>query len=128
MRLLLDTHIALAVLHRDIVRYGSAIERAINAIEHEKVVSAASLWEVAIKNRLGKLAIQVPLESMASFFQSIGYDLLHIDHRHAVETLRAVPATNDPFDRMLLAQCQLEGLSFVTVDRVLVAHPLAWRP
>lgn len=128
MRLLLDTHIALAVLHHDVDYYGDAVERLINAVEHEKIVSVVSLWEAAIKHRLGKLTLQVPVNSISSFFQSLGYDILNIDQRHAVENLQVAAGTRDPFDNMLLAQCQIEGLRLVTVDRALTAHPLAWRP
>ena len=56
------------------------------------------------------------------------YTLLCVDHHHAVTDLVDQPDTRDPFDRMLLAQCQVEELRLVTTDRVLKEHPLAWRP
>jgi PIN domain nuclease of toxin-antitoxin system len=52
---------------------------------------------------------------------------LNVDHRHAVEALEELPPTRDPFDRLLLAQCQVEGMRLVTLDRALARHPLAWR-
>jgi PIN domain nuclease of toxin-antitoxin system len=127
MKVLLDTHIALAVIHRDVTRYGKRIEALIDS-DDVKVVSVASVWEIAIKHRLGKLDIDIPLERVCPFFEMLGYDILVVDASHAVENLDTAPRTNDPFDRLLLAQCQVEGLRLVTVDSVLVGHPLAWRP
>ena len=67
-------------------------------------------------------------EDLPDYFQAEGMVLLAIDHRHAVTAVDPAPDTRDPFDRMLLAQCAVEGLRLVTIDRVLAAHPLAWRP
>jgi PIN domain nuclease of toxin-antitoxin system len=53
--------------------------------------------------------------------------LLIIDHRHVLAELDPEPATRDPFDRLLLAQCEVEGMRLVTVDTALSVHPLAWR-
>ncbi len=91
------------------------------------VVSAASLWEIAIKFRAGKLKLTQPPTHFPLFFLLLGYELMAIGHQHALEDLRDMPLTRDPFDRLLLAQCQVEGLSLVTIDRALVNHPLAWR-
>jgi PIN domain nuclease of toxin-antitoxin system len=126
-RLLLDSHIALATVHHDLARYGQAIDRLLHSPGNDKFVSAASLWEIAIKSRLGKLSLQLPLDQVSGYLRSLGIALLDIDDRHAVEGLRDIPATRDPFDRMLLAQCQVENLVLVTVDSVLSNHPLAWR-
>lgn len=127
MRLLLDSHILLAIQGRDKVIANSAVDGLVRSPENEKAVSAASLWEMAIKHRLGKLTLRVPIEALADMFLSLKFSLLSIDHRHAVAALEEVPATRDPFDRLLLAQCQVEGMRLVTLDRALATHPLAWR-
>ncbi len=57
----------------------------------------------------------------------MGISLLDIDHHHVLAELDPEPATRDPFDRLLLAQCQVEGMQLVTIDRALAGHPLAWR-
>jgi PIN domain nuclease of toxin-antitoxin system len=95
--------------------------------ENEVFASVASLWEIAIKVRLGKLRPELPPERLAGFYESMGFGILPIDQHHAVATVDPQPATRDPFDRMLLAQCQVEELRLVTLDRALAAHPLAWR-
>lgn len=89
--------------------------------------SVASLWEIAIKWRLGKLPIKTPPSALPDALGRGKISLLNIDHRHVLAELDQEPATRDPFDRLLLAQCQVEGMRLVTIDRVLSAHPLSWR-
>lgn len=76
-------------------------------------VSAASIWEIEIKAASGKLKIDVELldEVMRS-----GYAVLPILAEHGVAAARLPPHHRDPFDRMLIAQAQLEGLTIVTRD------------
>jgi len=89
--------------------------------------SVASLWEIAIKWRLGKLPIKTPPSALPDVLSRGKISLLNIDHRHVLAELNPEPDNRDPFDRLLLAQCLTEGVRLVTVDRALVAHPLAWR-
>ena len=58
----------------------------------------------------------------------LGYALLPIIAAHTVSEVDPWPDTNDPFDRLLLAVCRVEGLRLVTRDRRLAGHPLAWKP
>ena len=127
MKLLLDSHIVLAVVHDDVARYGRPIASVIELPQSEIFFSSASLWEIAIKYRAGKLELRMPLERIAGYLRSLKYRLIVIDEHHAIEELEQIPDTRDPFDRMLLAQCQVEGLRLITIDRALVDHPLAWR-
>ena len=127
MRLLLDSHILLAITRGQAASLGRAIVSLLDTRDHKKIVSVASLWEVAIKHRLSKLALRMPLHDLPDYFISLEYSLLDISYQHAIEELIEVPPTRDPFDRLLLAQCQLEGMRLVTLDRALAAHPLAWR-
>ncbi len=99
----------------------------LDAADNETFVSVASLWEIAIKYRLGKLALDMQLEDLPLYCESLLYGILPVVTAHAIEDLRDQPSTRDPFDRLLLAQCQVEGLRLVTTDRALVVHPLAWR-
>jgi len=129
MRLLLDSQVLLAVVRKDVAaKLGSAIDLLLRSPANDKIISAASLWEIAIKHRLSKLHFALPLEDFPGYFTSMGFDLLAVDHRHAIERLANELQTRDPFDRLLLAQCQVEGLLLVTIDRALKIHPLAWRP
>ena len=112
MKLLLDTHVVLW-WRLDNRRLGTAARRAI-ATADLVLVSAASGWEVAIKQALGKLTLADPFGALV---EDSDFDELPVTLRHA-EQLRALPAHhNDPFDRMLVAQAQAEGVTIVTHDR-----------
>ncbi|MFZ0606800.1 MAG: type II toxin-antitoxin system VapC family toxin [Xanthobacteraceae bacterium] len=126
MRLLLDTHILIVLARHELGRLGGSMASAVTSTENVAFASAASVWEIAIKSRLGKIDAGLPLDELPDYFQAIGLNLLVIDHRHAVRSFDPEPATRDPFDRLLLAQCAVEQLRLVTLDRVLARHPLAW--
>jgi PIN domain nuclease of toxin-antitoxin system len=126
MRLLLDTHILIVLARRDLAKLAGSMAVAVASTENIAFASAASLWEIAIKARLGKVDPGLPLDDLPDYFQEIGLNLLVINHRHAVKSLDPEPATRDPFDRLLLAQCAVEQLRLVTIDRILKDHPLAW--
>lgn len=121
MRLLLDTHVVLALLRKTAAAQFPEISRRLADPQTTAVISVASLWETAIKTRLGKLDPGLPLDEIADYLEASGFSILPITARHAV--VAADP--RDPFDRLLLAQCQVEGMQLVTVDRVLLQHPLA---
>jgi PIN domain nuclease of toxin-antitoxin system len=90
-------------------------------------VSVASLWEMAIKSRLGKLDVGLPLHSLPGYLRASGISVLPVTADHAFCAVEPTPPTRDPFDRLLLAVCEVEGLRLVTVDRALSGHPLALR-
>ncbi|MBB4439400.1 MULTISPECIES: type II toxin-antitoxin system VapC family toxin [Rhizobium] len=127
MRLLLDTHIVLAILRKDVGQRFPEIASLLGDSKTEGFVSVASLWETAIKARLGKLDPGMPLEDIARSLEEIGLILLRIEIQHVITAADPEPETRDPFDRLLLAQCKVEGLQLATVDRLLVDHPLALR-
>jgi PIN domain nuclease of toxin-antitoxin system len=110
VRLLLDTHVLIwwdegARLSRDATR---AIRNA-----DQVYVSAVSGWEVAIKAALGRLR---PRRTVAEALADSGFEELSISLQHA-EELSSLPLVHrDPFDRMLLAQASVEGLTLVTRD------------
>jgi PIN domain nuclease of toxin-antitoxin system len=95
--------------------------------ESEFYVSVASLWEIAIKWRLGKLKLSNDLELLPDIVTSVGLELIPINEHHVLATVKPEPMTRDPFDRLLLAQCSVEGLRLVTVDGALISHTLAIR-
>jgi PIN domain nuclease of toxin-antitoxin system len=128
MRLLLDSNIVVPIASRERERLSAPVKLLLNVSANDIFVSVASLWEIAIKSRLGKLPLIAPLRQLPITMSALGYTLLAIDRHHAIEDLLDSPATNDPFDRMLLAQCQIEGMRLVTTDRTLQQHPLAWHP
>lgn len=127
-RLLLDTHILLALLRRDFDRQFPAISKYFGVGDATGFVSVATLWEIAIKSRLGKLDVGMALADVPANVRSGGLEILAMEVAHVLHTLDPEPPTRDPFDRLLLAQCLVEGLRLVTVDRALIDHPLVFRP
>ncbi|MET8654875.1 MULTISPECIES: type II toxin-antitoxin system VapC family toxin [Nocardia] len=111
MSLLLDTHVVLWWLTGDPALSSDIVDR----IDHDMDVylSAAILWEVAIKQATGKLAGPGDLPER---IRDSGFLALPISHEHAIVAGRLPPLHRDPFDRMLVAQAQCEGLTFATRD------------
>jgi PIN domain nuclease of toxin-antitoxin system len=127
MRLLLDTHIFIGLSRRTLSLEHPDLFLTIMLKDSECFASVASIWEIAIKTRLGKLDAGLPPEKIAVFCEGMGLKVLKISAAHATAELEREPQTRDPFDRMLVAQCKIEGLKLVTVDRALAGHPLAFR-
>lgn len=112
MRLLLDTHAALWWLSDD-ERFGDEAARHLTDGRNQVLLSAAVLWEVAIKRSLGKLEAPADLGSTLLGAGARGLPVT-LDHAAAVE---ALPWHHrDPFDRMLVAQAEVEGAAIVSRD------------
>jgi PIN domain nuclease of toxin-antitoxin system len=127
MRILLDTNVLIALVDGRLRALGVAMREVV--LDSESVVhaSVASLWEIVIKVRLGKLALGMSPKLLPELFEHVGLHLVAINHHHVLTVAEPEPATRDPFDRLLLAQCLIEDLRLVTIDRALLTHPLAWR-
>lgn len=127
MRLLLDTNILVPIAADPVSVFGEKIDTLLDAPDAALFFSVASLWEIAIKSRLGKLPLAVPLDAVPALLTSMGLSLLDVRAAHALAQVEPVPDTSDPFDRLLLGICVVEDLRLVTTDRALQEHPLAWR-
>ena len=90
-------------------------------------VSVVSIWEVAIKHRIGKLKISIPLTLLPEILADQNMKVLPITTEHALASIDPELVTKDPFDRLLLGVCAVEGMKILTLDRAMVSHPLAWR-
>lgn len=111
-RLLIDSHVLLWHVEDD-ARLGPAPTAAMEASDAEVFVSTASLWEIAIKASVGKL--EVP-DDLPRQVEEMGFELLPVTAEHAWR-VRSLPHHHgDPFDRLLIAQAQLERLPVVTAD------------
>jgi PIN domain nuclease of toxin-antitoxin system len=111
VRLLLDTHVLLWVLSGE--RLSKEARRAIIDPRNAVTMSAASIWEMSIKAELGRLELPDGWLEEAER-QSIG--VLPITAAHALAVRQLPSLHRDPFDRMLVAQAQVEGLVLVTRD------------
>jgi PIN domain nuclease of toxin-antitoxin system len=119
VKLLLDTHLFLWWCADD-PRLGEAERRAIRDGRNEVFLSAASVWEMAIKQTLGRLRIPEPASAAAA---RLGLERLPVGFEHAEATLLLPPLHRDPFDRLLVAQAKIEGLTLVTRDPAVRAYP-----
>ena len=111
MKLLLDTHVVLW-WRLDSRRLRRNVRQRI-ATADIVWVSAASGWEVAIKQSLGKLTLA---DSFRSMVEDSDFDELPVTLRHAEHVFVLPPHHADPFDRMLIAQARIEGATVVTHD------------
>ena len=112
MRLLLDTHTLLWLI-TDNPTVLRGIREAVNDPANEVFVSAASVWEIAIKRSLGRL--DAP-ENLVEQLKASDYTLLLVNFDHAEQVGELPLHHRDPFDRMLVAQAQVEDLVLVTRD------------
>jgi PIN domain nuclease of toxin-antitoxin system len=115
VKLLLDTHAALWFLSGD-DRLGESARRHLTDDTNRVLLSAAVVWEVAIKRSLGKLA--VPAEYL-SLLLDAGVQPLAVSVAHAAAVEQLPPHHRDPFDRMLVAQAGIEGAALVSRDDAL---------
>lgn len=122
MKLLLDTHLLLwaaGMPDRLPGRARTMIERS----DAEPMVSAASLWEVAIKAGLGREDFRVDAAMLRRGLLEHGYTELAIGGAHATAVARLPNIHKDPFDRLLVAQAQVEGITLLTTDPTVARYP-----
>ena len=124
MKLLLDTHVFLwlrtapnKIPHKVMFTYEN--------IHTDVFLSMASIWEMQIKSQLGKLTLEMPLnELIEQQCLNNGLQILAINPTH-IYALRNLPAHhNDPFDRLILAQAQLENMTLASADSVFKQYPV----
>jgi PIN domain nuclease of toxin-antitoxin system len=122
MKALLDTHAFLWWINDDPRLSDTARELASNG-ENELFLSAASGWEIAIKMRLGRLEVREDPEQF--IFDQLALNdiaVLPISMNHALRTAALPDHHRDPFDRMLVAQSQIEQLPIVTADPLIARY------
>jgi len=122
MKLLLDTHLLLWAAGEP-SRLSVAALKLIKAPANELIFSAASIWEVAIKSRLGRSNFQADPRLLRRGLLDNGYGELPILSEHVV-AIDSLPSVHkDPFDRLLVAQATVEGITLLTADSVVAQYP-----
>lgn len=128
MKLLLDTQVWLWALVAD-ARLGAKARSFLTSRRHEPLFSAASAWEIAIKFRIGRLALpDVPERFVLPRLVRDGIGSLPVEIRHALRVADLPEHHRDPFDRLLVAQAQVEDLPLLTADPVLHQYDVTILP
>jgi PIN domain nuclease of toxin-antitoxin system len=122
VKFLLDTQLALWIPIGD-AKLSSLVLSLLASKENEFAFSTASIWEIAIKRSLGKTGFQVDPRGVRSRMLKSGYEELPVHAHHAV-AVDALPFIHkDPFDRLLIAQAMVEGITLLTADVVIARYP-----
>lgn len=128
MRLLLDTHVFMWLVSEP-ERLPKAAASAVTAPDANLLLSVASIWEMSIKYGLGKLQLPVPVrEYVPDRMSRTGTGTLEIRTEHALAVADLPRHHGDPFDRLLIAQAQTDGLTLVSRDPAFRAYdvPVLW--
>ena len=128
MRVLLDTHSWLWMVG-DSGRLAPASRELLRDPANDLFLSAASAWEIALKYATGKLRLpQPPGALITQWMTEVRMGALPVLHAHALRAGELPPHHRDPFDRLLIAQAQIEGLTMLTADRVFAKYdvPVHW--
>ena len=121
MNLLLDTHVALWAI-TDSPKLPQRARDLIQAPKTTVWVSAASIWEIAIKCGMGRGDMPVSGQDALRYFQESGYRFLPVDLEHAL-AVESLPAHHqDPFDRILVAQALVEPMRLMTHDPLVARY------
>jgi PIN domain nuclease of toxin-antitoxin system len=124
MRVLLDTQCWLWMASAP-DRFSASTRRLLVDSKTARLLSAASAWEIAIKHALGKLRLPMsPEEYVPGRLVATRTTALAIEHEHALRVASLPPHHRDPFDRLLVAQAQMEGLPLLTADPHLAAYDI----
>lgn len=121
MKLLLDTHLLLWA--------AAGVGLSANAIgllsdpDNELHFSAASIWEIAIKSSLGRLEFDLDAGVFRRELLEAGYEEMAITGSHAAAVSALPDLHKDPFDRVLIAQAMVEGITLLTADQAMLAYP-----
>ena len=115
MNLLLDTHAFIWFVEGSIELSENAKDFILDT-NNIKYISVASLWEMSIKVNQGKLLLKSPFESVMEDIIENGFILLNVNFEHLVENSKLPWHHRDPFDRLLISQSNIEGMTLVSRD------------
>ncbi|MFY9743501.1 MAG: type II toxin-antitoxin system VapC family toxin [Candidatus Sulfotelmatobacter sp.] len=122
MKLLLDTHLLLWAAGEP-GRLSATTRKLISTPANELLFSTASVWEVAIKRALGRSDFQADPRLLRRGLLDNGYAELPIVSDHVVAIENLPPIHKDPFDRLLVAQATVEGVTLLTADSIVGQYP-----
>lgn len=122
MKILLDTHLLLWAVGFPELLSAPAM-KLMRDPKNDLLFSVSSIWEVAIKHGRGRIDFKVPPGLLRRILLDSGYEELPILGQHTVALSSLPPIHKDPFDRILIAQAMVEGITLLTADRVMAQYP-----
>lgn len=126
MRLLLDTHTFIWFFTGNL-KISNQVRVLIENEDNEKLLSTASIWEMAIKHSIGKLSFTLPFEVFIRQQLSLNdFNLLNINLDHITVVATLPLHHRDPFDRLLIAQAMVEKIPILSADSAFDAYPIQW--
>jgi PIN domain nuclease of toxin-antitoxin system len=125
MKYLLDTHVLLWALENEHKLSNKAL-RILRDPACSKVVSLASIWEIAIKNRIGKLPLNVDLSEINKTIEDYGCGIIGIDYGFILAYNKLPLIHRDPFDGMLIATAIKKSLTIITNDENIQKYDVSW--
>lgn len=126
MNLLLDTHTLIWFLNGNEADLSTKARRLITDSANVSYVSIASIWEMAIKIRLGSLSFEPGYNNLMTLLTQNGFELLPVTFQHTRHLLTLPMHHRDPFDRLLIAQSITESLLFLTADVHIHQYEVDW--
>lgn len=121
MNLLLDTHVALWAI-TDSPKLPKKAREMIESSKSSVWISAATVWEIAIKHSLGRGDMPVSSQDALRYFRESGYRFLPVEPEHAVAVEDLPVHHADPFDRILVAQALVEPMRLITHDPMVARY------
>ena len=122
MRLLLDTHLLLWAAG-DPDRLTRSVSSTLEDSANQVIFSVVSIWEIAIKHGRRRADLDVDPRVMRRGLLDHGYEELAVSGRHALAVVDLPPIHRDPFDRLLVAQATVEGITLLTTDATVARYP-----
>jgi PIN domain nuclease of toxin-antitoxin system len=121
MKLLLDTHAFLFAIG-DPTQLSDAARRSLLKTSNQRFVSVVSFWEIAIKTQIGKLDLPTDVGFYEEHLRRLSAVVLPVEARHTFELLRLPMIHKDPFDRLLVAQARVDGLTVLSRDEFIAQY------
>ena len=125
MEYILDTHVLLWLIF-DSDKLSDSARQVLSNGFVKKYVCASSLWEISIKNRLGKLPLPDGMNGILSAIKTRGFGIIGLDHMH-IEAYNKLPLIHrDPFDGIIIATALIEKMSIITSDENIQKYDAPW--
>ena len=125
MNYLLDTHV-LIWYFEDSPDIPDKIYSIINNYENKKFISAASLWEIAIKMSIGKLTMDLPFDDILTEVESSDLLILQVENNYLRKVFELPLLHKDPFDRLIIATALIENMNIITIDENIHKYDVSW--